>query len=425
MRVSIVILLSLLAAFSFAAKYSYHGHMVYRVMLETDEQLMAVERLETDGVIDVWTERAVRGAPHDIRVAPEHLHIFTTTMLQQLRTKYEILISNVQTLIDEEELVQSKFDSYNGNGDDFFQKYRTLDEYNKLLDDLHAAYPKITQLFSIGTTLLGRTIRGIKISGDPTQAKPAMVFNGCQHAREWISPMTVAYMTHRLASTYETDDRTKNLVDKMEWHMIPIVNADGYNYTWTDQRLWRKNLRKNKGSSCMGVDPNRNWDYKWNATGGSSTNPCSETYRGPTPFSEPESTAIGTYAKSTPNLKGYIDFHSYSQLWMRPWGYSSAPPADEPVMKQIGDACAEAIRKTHGVQYESGRISIIIYEASGSSVDYVYGLTKATSFGVELRPDGDSSYGFMLPASQIVPTGEETYNAAVYTFGEAVLKQLK
>lgn len=105
-------------------------------------------------------------------------------------------------------------------------------------------------------------------------------------------------------------------------YLIPIVNIDGYDYTWTTNRLWRKNLRKNAHSSCLGVDPNRNWNYKWNATGGASENPCSDTYRGPSPFSEPESTAIGNFTKNMPNLKGYIDFHSYSQLWMRPWGYA-------------------------------------------------------------------------------------------------------
>jgi hypothetical protein len=107
---------------------------------------------------------------------------------------------------------------------------------------------------------------------------------------------------------------------------------------------------------------------------------------------------------------------------MRPWGYTAEAPKDEKVMKQVGDACASAIRNTHGTKYESGRISIIIYPASGSSVDYVYGLTGAISFGVELRPDQSSSYGFMLPPDQIKPTGEETWNAAVYTFGEHVLK---
>jgi murein tripeptide amidase MpaA len=419
-----ITMLVVLALFAFAVGYkSYHGHIVFRVMLETDEQLKALEKLEGEGLVDIWSERAVRGAPHDVRVEPANLDIFTTTMFEKLNTRYEIMIDNVQKLIDNERAETNRVGSYDGvKNVDFFANYRTNDEFEKFLNDLHAAYPKLTTLFTIGKTLMGRDIRGIKITSGDSNAKPAMVFNGGQHAREWVSPMTVAYIANRLLTTYENDPRTRNLVDNLEWHLIPIVNADGYNYTWTNQRLWRKNLRKNAGSSCMGVDTNRNWDYKWDATGGSSTNPCSETYRGPKPFSEPESTAIATYAKNTPNIKGYIDFHSYSQLWMRPWGYTSAAPADEATMKEAGDACAKAIYATHGKEYESGRISITIYEASGSSVDYVYAMTKAISFAVELRPDQSSSYGFLLPASQIVPTGEENWNAAVYTFGEYVLK---
>lgn len=90
-------------------------------------------------------------------------------------------------------------------------------------------------------------------------------------------------------------------------------------------------------------------------------------------------------------------------------------------MKFVGDACADAILKTHNKVYESGRISIIIYPASGSSADFVYGETGAIAFGVELRPDQSSSEGFMLDPKQIVPTGEENYNAAVMTLGSYVL----
>jgi hypothetical protein len=140
-----------------------------------------------------------------VRVAPEHLAEFTTTLFQNLGTKYEILISNVQTVIDAEQDNLSKFDSYTPNGDvDFFEKYRTLDEFNKLLDDLNAKYPKLTSLFSIGKTLQGREIRGIKIASNQQVAKPAMVFNGCQHAREWISPMTVAYIADRKSQRKKT-----------------------------------------------------------------------------------------------------------------------------------------------------------------------------------------------------------------------------
>jgi hypothetical protein len=128
--------------------------------------------------------------------------------------------------------------------------------------------------------------------------------------------------------------------------------------------------------------------------------------------------AVSEYVKNIPNLKLFCDWHSYSQFFMRPYGYGRAIPKDEPEMKRIGDACVEAIRKVHGVSYKSGRIAVIIYEASGSSTDWVYENTNALSFAVELRDTG--RYGFALPPDQIIPTGEESM-AAVYVMAEAAM----
>ena len=83
----------------------------------------------------------------------------------------------------------------------------------------------------------------------------------CQHAREWISPMTVMYIAERLASTYETDPRVRAILDRAEFIFVPVVNTDGYVYTWTTERFWRKN-RRNNGGGSYGVDLNRNWGYQ-------------------------------------------------------------------------------------------------------------------------------------------------------------------
>jgi len=153
-------------------------------------------------------------------------------------------------------------------------------------------------IVNVGTTIEGRAINGIVISANTTNnaTKPAIVINGCQHAREWISPMTVAYIAQALCTNYTTDPNVKQIVDSFEITVIPIVNADGYVYTQTD-RMWRKNRRVNKNSSCIGVDINRNWNYQW-ATVGSSPLPCSDTYQGPSGFSEPEETSVAKYISS-------------------------------------------------------------------------------------------------------------------------------
>jgi len=190
-------------------------------------------------------------------------------------------------------------------------------------------------------------------------------------------------------------------------YIAPILNADGYEYTWTGDRNWRKTMSPNAGNpKCFGTDPNRNWAFHWGEAG-TSTNKCSESYQGPSAASEVEVQAIQSFIcdrKAT--LKGYVNFHAYSQLWMSPWGWTDALPADYTKQNGLSASVTKAITAVHGTKFEYGPISTTIYPASGSSADYTYGVCGIKySYGVELRDTG--RYGFLLPADQIVPSGEE------------------
>lgn len=233
------------------------------------------------------------------------------------------------------------------------------------------------------------------------------MINGMQHAREWVSGMTNMYIATKLLFEYETDQSIRTI----NWYIIPIVNCDGFAYSWSDDRLWRKNLRKGSSDKCKGVDINRNFDFKWSATGGESEDPCSEVYRGPKPFSEPESVALAKFLEGVNDLKLYVDFHSYSQLWMRPYGFTKEAPKDDALMEKLTNICIAKIKDASGLDYKGGRISTVIYEASGSSVDFAYGRLNTISFAVELRDTGKQ--GFLLHADQIIPTGEEAYSALI------------
>jgi len=321
----------------------------------------------------------------------------------------------VQSLIDAESL------SIEQAGDEeFFRTYRDLAAFNRFLDDLKTGFPDLVTQKSIGNSVDGRAINGITItSKKKTDGKIGIVYNGGQHAREWISPMTNAWIANELVTRYGKDDKITRFVDEIEWTIVPVLNPDGYQYTWTNDRMWRKNRRRNN-NGCVGVDNNRNWDFKWNE-GGSSPQPCAETYMGPSPFSEPEERAIAEYIKQQGNVKGYIDFHAYGQLWMTPWGYTSQRPKDYTIQLEAAVECVKALEALYGTQYKYGPISTTIYPASGSSVDWVYGVTNVTiSFAVELRDTG--RYGFVLPADQIIPSGKETM-AAVEAMADVILRK--
>jgi carboxypeptidase A1 len=353
--------------------------------------------------IDVWSENAGI-SQYDVRIPANYRNEFDMHFLKKFNIKFETVIENLQDKIDVEisELAsRAKYNPELKNADaQFFDSYRTLEEINTWTKH-QAATNKFASLVNIGKSFEQRDILGLKIHNPATPSKGAILFHGGIHAREWISPTTVAWIAHELMTKSDTDPTIKKLVDNLEWHIFPVLNVDGYSYTHTNNRMWRKTRRPNQGTSCVGTDPNRNWAYKWN-TGGSSSNPCSETFHGPKAFSEPEVVAMVEYGKKLmPKLKTYIDFHAYGQLYMRPWGWSRDAPADEAKLKKLADAAADKITRHRGKTYRSGRIAIIIYVASGSSADYFYGEHKVPSFALEL---GTS---FTMPVSEIRPVGKE------------------
>jgi len=251
--------------------------------------------------------------------------------------------------------------------------------------------------------------------------KTAIWFDGCIHAREWITTATVVYMLNQLLLDYTKNDPVITpLLNNMEIWVLPIFNPDGYDYTWTTDRMWRKTRSPNAGSACIGTDPNRNWDFHWGEAG-TSTDPCSDAYCGATPFSEIEVQTVGLFLRNSAIFHGYINFHSFSQLWMSPWGYTSDLPKDWDKQNALGGDCASALTAVYGTVYQYGNIADIIYPASGSSADYTYGVADILySYGVELRDTG--TFGFLLPADQILPSGVETY-AAVKVWAQKVMSE--
>jgi len=257
---------------------------------------------------------------------------------------------------------------------------------------------------------------GLHITGqrqNVNATKPGVFNDGGIHAREWISPATVGYLAYNFLSLYGKDATVTKYVDNVDFTFVPIFNIDGYEYTWSRDRMWRKTRMPNSGSSCVGTDPCRNAATGWGG-GGSSGSPCDETYRGKAAFDQPEVLAIANYVKKLGNVKYYNNYHSYSQLWMGPWGYtfSTPPAADFAKQQEAGKLAAAAIQKTHGLRYGQGPVASTIYQASGIMCDEIYKSSGVIlSYTCELRDTG--AYGFVLPPAQIKPQGEEIWAATL------------
>ncbi|KAF8979585.1 carbamoyl-phosphate synthase (glutamine-hydrolyzing) cpa2 [Entomortierella lignicola] len=363
------------------------------------------------------------------------------------------MIPDLQDLISTQApatTVHTTHNEWNYTDNSFWESYHDLATLNNFTESMVEQFPDLVKRVSIGHTYEGREVFGMSIHGykpkedsmdelyedlekaesllswifgfpkrifkkpsKPKKHPKAILLHAGQHAREWIGPAVVSYIAKELILGYQNNRKITRLVDQFEFVIVPVLNADGYAYTWEKNRMWRKNRQPTSIPFCVGIDPNRNWGYKWN-TGGSSSNPCNEGYHGPEAFAALESKMMSDFILQKKNVVAYIDFHAYSQLWMSPFGGDcNEVPKDEEDIMEGGLGAAKALRNVHGKKFAVGNVCDIIYQASGGSIDWTYAEGKVKySYGVELRDTG--RYGFLLPESEILPSSEETTASVVY-----------
>lgn len=204
-------------------------------------------------------------------------------------------------------------------------------------------------------------------------------------------------------------------MDQYDWYLIPVMNPDGYEYSHTTDRLWRKNRNPNGqyNSRCYGTDLNRNWDFHWNEAS-TSSDPCSEIYPGQKPFSELETQIVKKFMETIKDdIKLFLSFHSYSQLWLLPWSYTdSIFPNDNQQLQRIANLAVKSLQSKYDVIHSGADL----YMASGTSMDYVKSqMNVSYTYTIELGPDVNdtNNYGFILPPSYIIPTGKEMFDAII------------
>ncbi|MBX3407657.1 MAG: hypothetical protein KF869_12935 [Phycisphaeraceae bacterium] len=381
----------------------FDGYKAVRVRFATTREYLAAMTLAET----TWSCEA-RGDLVDLVVGPDNF-----AALRELGLEHAVLVEDVQALIDAERAQIEQANALRGAG--YFDTFRTYDEVNTRIDTLLHDHAGVVEHMPVGTSRFDRAIRGFGVSspdspGNPRGQRVQVLFNGTQHAREWISPMTVMFIADRLLTDYASGDpRVVALLDRAEVIFVPIVNPDGYVFSWTNNRMWRK-TRTNNGNGTFGVDPNRNWGYEWGGEGSSGSG-SSETYRGPAPFSEPETAALRDFIIARPRIAAHIDFHSYGQLILSPWGYTSALPPEpaQSVFVRLNGDMAREIRAESGMTYVGGPSYTTIYPAAGTVPDWVFGDQSRLSWTIELRDTGAN--GFVLTADQIEPTGREAYRA--------------
>ena len=389
---------------------TYTGRSVLRVETRTPAELMAVMALAED----VWTHTP-RVGPLDVMVTPDRAGAVRAYAAAR-GLPVEVMIPDVASAVREERARIERSNLARGLG--WYEDFKDLTQVYAKVDELVAAHPAMASQAVIGQGHEGRPIRVLRISApdspeNPRAGRRQVIFTGTQHAREWVSPMTVMYIAETLLNAYGSDPDVRAAMDSIEFLIVPVVNPDGYTFSWTNQRMWRKN-RRNNGNGSFGVDTNRNFPYQWGGEGASG-NTGNDTYRGPSAGSEPETQAVMALANAAPRLDAHIDFHSYSQLILSPWGYTSSLPPDAALFDDLNARMASAILATWGQTYVGGPSYTTIYPASGVMPDWMYGARGALSWTIELRDTGQ--FGFILPADQILPCAQENFNAVMELAG--------
>jgi len=290
--------------------------------------------------------------------------------------------------------------------------YFTWNEMKQILDSMVLLYPNLITVKQplSPQSIEGRDIYFVKISDNPNinEAEPELLYSSLHHAREAASLSQLIFYMWYLLENYATNADIKATVDNTELFFVPCVNPDGYVYNQTTNPngggMWRKN-RRNNGTD-FGVDLNRNYGYNWGFdNAGSSPTSSSDTYRGPSAFSEPETQAMRNFC-NTRQFVTALNAHTYSNLLIYPWGYlPSIYTSDSATFVNWGILLTEDSRFLYGTADQT-----VNYVVNGSSDDWMYGEQTTKPKILAMTPEaGAANDGFWPLASRIIDICKTTF----------------
>lgn len=447
-------------------KPNYDRQVVLRFNVSTAEHEAAFRRASNQMLLDIW-DFGINYT--DIRIPKNRIRGFLELLPEPMRTDHMVLIQDLARVVaatypsrqDRVEFatllkqgatpVDTKIrglgvnDLFKHQLDDlFFKDYQPLSVIETWMQYFESMFKfqkaGLVSLISIGKSYEGRNIPALRVGLDTQRhhnskkrrARKTILITGGLHAREWISVSTVNYLADMFASKFGKDDVVDAMLKEYDIVFVPVLNPDGYEYTWNVDRLWRKSRQNTTMGYCHGYDLDHSFGYRWNAAG-HQDDPCSEGYGGNEPFQAVEAVQLAEWAanETRHNVKfvAYIDLHSYSQQILWPYAYScdakvpNLENMQEVAMNiakymrllgtgeyyTVGSACESAI-SSKSVSSEEAGANQKAESAGGAAIDYFHhDLDARYSFQIKLRDTG--SYGFLLPSASIVPVGDEVFEA--------------
>ncbi|XP_077365413.1 carboxypeptidase A6 isoform X2 [Festucalex cinctus] len=377
-------------------KNRYAGDQVFRIRPSNDEEVCTLRNVLESMKVDLWQPNSIslisRNATVDVHIKRRDTRRLHATLKQE-RIKYSIFISNLQQEIEQQTRRRTSRKRRSDSQYDY-EVYHSLEEIQRWMFEMNATHADLLDMFSIGKSYEGRPLYVLQLGKRSRPQKKAIWIDCGVHAREWIGPAFCQWFVKEALHSYRYDSAMRRMLNQINFYIMPVFNVDGYHFSWTTDRFWRKTRSRNRKFHCRGVDANRNWKVKW-CEEGASSHPCDDTYCGPYPESEPE-------------------------MLLYPYSYKYAAIPNFNCVESAAHNAVTALYSAYGVKYKYGPASTTLYVSSGSSIDWAYRNGIPYAFAFELRDTG--YFGFLLPESLINPTCTET-TQAVKAIASGLLKK--
>ncbi|CAH0400616.1 unnamed protein product [Chilo suppressalis] len=401
------LLLNSVIAFASTQQVRYDDYALYKVHPQNEEHIKFLNKLEQDNIgYDFWKTVKRVGDYASIVAPPELRNEFEHTLAKR-NIRSDLMLANIQ------EAIESQANSRRKRDDGMhWTAQQTIDQIYGWFHEL-ASQHSFVSIIQLGTTHEGRNITGIRISRGSSGRN--IILEGGQIGADWLSPTVLTFVVDQLVRGEDRDARTA--AQDFDWHIFPILNPDGHQFSQDSVRLWTKNRSPTFGTN-LGVDLTRNWNSQWGVIG-ANFNPASNNYAGHGPFTEVETRSMSRYIESLyPTVVAYLSFRGFGQRLLIPFAHTTTPMYNYEQMVTIGRRAMGALAARYGTQYLVGP-SLLLHDGStGNVADFVkyrYNVTVVATY--HLRDFG--SYGYLLPPSQVLPSCEETFDSIMSLLREA------
>jgi len=399
---------------------TYAGYKVLKINPQNEKDVQFLRQLMlSDDSLHFGSRPSVPGRSVDLMVSPEQLND-VNELLQLSGIPHTVKIHDVEHSLKSlwEEIDSKPTNQERAEKVLELNKFNTLDEIVVWMTQLTSQCRSglTCQLVSLGNSFQARPIYAFRITKEGENRK-GFYIDATSHSSDWISTSTAINVLNALAKGVNED--AIRLTDNFDWHIVPVVNPDGYEYTWKSDRYWKKNRRPQ--GACYGTDLNLNFEYMW-GNEAASHSPCNNQFCGVGPASEPETQVIqAELRRGAATLRGVFSFHAVGNTWEFPWGYTvnhagdqCFTTSDHSRMLSVAAVAAAAAGSATDSSWRHGGVC----ETSGATSGGVYDFAKATagitySFYVGLR--GDS---FVIDPTEIVPAYLEAWTGLVATVEE-------